>query len=234
MFHFYSKSFYIAHMLKMDEVFLQLSWYKKNSTIGFMMLFRGYPMHSHHMPCIMSQMLIFYFPVYTSQSQKLLSTWQHSSVLSSSSTENPWTRGNKIWWVGIPTFYPSDGWFWLHKLSISNQAPIAQDGNLKKAPYIDLLPSLSHSLLCLIFAPGITYQTTTYKSMPQTLSESSWTRHCFPKCFLRHIKNPSLYTFSPTLPRSSSSYKNFYIKTVHINLSVIRKSRNSQHIHQLR
>ena len=63
MFHFYSKSFYIAHMLKMDEVFLQLSCYKKNSTIGFMMLFRGYPMHSHHMLCIMSQMLIFYFPV---------------------------------------------------------------------------------------------------------------------------------------------------------------------------
>lgn len=62
-FNFYSKSFYIAHMLRMDEVFLPLLGYKKNSTIGFMMLFRGCPMHSHHMPCIMSQMLIFYFPV---------------------------------------------------------------------------------------------------------------------------------------------------------------------------
>ena len=67
----------------------------------------------------------------------------HSSeVLSNSSTENPWTRGNKIWWVGIPTFYPSDGWFWLHKLSINNQDPICPRWQPQKAHYIDFTPSL--------------------------------------------------------------------------------------------
>lgn len=158
----------------------------------------------------------------------------HSSeVLSNSSTENPWTRGNKIWWVGIPTFYPSDGWFWLHKLSISNQAPIAQDGNLKKAPYIDFtsflvsLTSVSH--FCswdylsnyLHISPCLRL----YLSPPGP-------DIVFQKCFLKGaykipVSTPSLQPF----PRSSSSYKNFYSKTVHINLSVIRKSRNSQHIH---
>lgn len=134
---------------------------------------------------------------------------------------------------GIPTFYPSDGWFWLHKLSISNQAPIAQDGNLKKHLILILLPScLTH--FCVSFCSWDYLSNYLHISPCLRLYLSPpGPDIAFQKCFLKGaykilVSTPSLQPF----PRSSSSYKNFYSKTVHINLSVIRKSRNSQHIHQ--
>lgn len=127
-----------------------------------MMLFRGYPMHSHHMPCIMSQMLIFTF-LFNNYKVKLCllgfgtcivqEVWQFLH-------RKPLNKRSQDLWVGIPHLLSIRWMILLHKLSISNQAPIAQDGNLKKHLILILLPSLSHSLLCLIFAPGITYQTT--------------------------------------------------------------------------
>lgn len=212
-------------MLRIFAVFrIKVKWY-----FWIYNAFQRCPVRSHHMPCIISQMLIFHLPISQWQNQAVFAACLHthsSEALSNSSKEKSWTIRNRIWWIVVAASCPSGRQLWFGEVSIKNQAP---------------LPILATSIKHLIFPLSSPISLTlvphscSWDSFSNYMHISPWLRlYSSPPgsdtVFLKCQVNKGTYTtsislpFSPPFPTYSYSYKNLY-KNVHINYFVITQSR---------